>query len=426
MGSETRRATDGTGSSIGSNDQRGDIMPLMAIMLIVLLGAAAMAVDLGWLFWQSIEIQHGADAAALAGVVYEPSLRPEAHTEGMAAAAKNRFVDISLGGPDPVQIIDFVDDPTAVDNDNQLRATVTHSVPTFFMKVFGLDSVAITRTAVAEYVLPIALGSPDPILGADPSTGFLPGYFLNVQGTWTKKDWGDRFGAGCSGGSTGQGCAQNPEFRQSVNPGELSAAAGYLYGIDMPEGATNLALEIFDGRWYDLGHDKFLTGDEGTRTTTWYMLFGPDATPLDTEDGNDLLCVVKYDPALGQGRSYDVPGWDDVNAHLKHAQRMGTTEPVGLKRCSILDVSESSSRYRSSPPVSAAGSRGHCNTSASFSDGVIPSRVCRGRPLSDRAASSRSAWVSLDMLVLLGKYWRSRPLVFSFEPRCHGDFGSQK
>ena len=69
MGSKTQGATDGTRSSIGSNDQRGAIMPLMAIMLIVLLGAAAMAVDLGWLFWQSIEIQHGADAAALAGVV---------------------------------------------------------------------------------------------------------------------------------------------------------------------------------------------------------------------------------------------------------------------------------------------------------------------------------------------------------------------
>lgn len=66
-----------------------------------------------------------------------------------------------------------------------------------------------------------------------------------------------------------RGCAQNPEFRQSVNPGELSASGGYLYGIDMPEGATNLALEIFDSRWCDLGHDKFLTGDAGTRTTTW-------------------------------------------------------------------------------------------------------------------------------------------------------------
>ena len=28
--------------------------------------------------------------------------------------------------------------------------------------------------------------------------------------------------------------------------------------------------------------------------------------------------------------------------------------------------------------------------------------------------------------VPFGKYWRSRPLVFSFVPRCHGLCGSQK
>ena len=61
----------------------------MAILLVVLMGAAAMAVDLGWLFWQSIEIQHGADAAALAGVAYEPDLRTEAHTEATASAFTN-------------------------------------------------------------------------------------------------------------------------------------------------------------------------------------------------------------------------------------------------------------------------------------------------------------------------------------------------
>ena len=72
------------------------ILPLMAIMLMVLIGAAAMAVDLGWLFWQSIEIQHGADAAALSGVIYEPDQRTEAHTEGIAAAAENGYVDTSL------------------------------------------------------------------------------------------------------------------------------------------------------------------------------------------------------------------------------------------------------------------------------------------------------------------------------------------
>ena len=290
-------------------------MPLMAIMLIVLLGAAAMAVDLGWLFWQSIEIQHGADAAALAGVVYEPNLRTEAHAEGIAAAAENQFVDTSLGGSDTVQIIDFVDDPTAVANDNELRATVTHSVPTFFLKVFGLDSVEIKRTAVAQYVLPVALGSPDPNLGADPSTGFLPGYFLLTQGTWSKKDHGDRFGAGCTASNEGSGCPQNPEHRRSQNEGLITASGGYLYGIEMPEGATALAVEIFDGPWYNgnwnqYSADKILTGDERDSGTFWFMLYGPDATPLDTTDGNELLCSIRYTPR-NTGRSQDIGGWDD-------------------------------------------------------------------------------------------------------------------
>ena len=319
MNGQAPGATDGPGSSVGSNDQRGAILPLMAIMLVVLMGAAAMAVDLGWLFWQSIEVQHGADAAALAGVVYEPSLRTEAHAEGMAAASENGYVDTSLGGSDTVQIVDFVDDPTAVDNDNQLRATVTHSVPTFFMKVFGLDSVAITRTAVAQYVLPIALGSPDPTLGADPSTGFLPGYFLLTQGTWSKKDHGDRFGAGCSGSNQGSGCPQNPEHRRSQNEGLLSASGGYLYGIEMPEGASALAVEIFDGPWYggnwdSYSADKILTGDERDPGIFWFMLYGPDATPLDTTDGNELLCSVRYTPRGDRwsgGRDDDVGGWDN-------------------------------------------------------------------------------------------------------------------
>jgi Flp pilus assembly protein TadG len=81
----------------GSDQQRGAILPLMAIMLVVLIGTAAMAVDLGWLYWQSIEIQHGADAAALAGVVYEPDFHTEAHTEAIAAAAQNGFDDADAG-----------------------------------------------------------------------------------------------------------------------------------------------------------------------------------------------------------------------------------------------------------------------------------------------------------------------------------------
>lgn len=52
-----------------SNNERGAALLMMAFVLFVLLGAAAMTVDFGWLFWQSLEIQHAADASALAGVV---------------------------------------------------------------------------------------------------------------------------------------------------------------------------------------------------------------------------------------------------------------------------------------------------------------------------------------------------------------------
>ena len=50
-------------------DERGVVLLLMAVLVMVLLGVAAMAVDLGWLYWNSIEIQNGADSAALAGVL---------------------------------------------------------------------------------------------------------------------------------------------------------------------------------------------------------------------------------------------------------------------------------------------------------------------------------------------------------------------
>ena len=295
--------------------ERGAILPMMAIMLIVLMGAAAMAVDLGWLFWNSIEIQHGADAAALSGVVYEPDQRAEAHTEGIGGAAENGYVDASLGGPDTVQIIDFVDDPSLVEHDNQLRATVTHSVPTFFLKVFGIDSVDIQRTAVAQYTLPLFLGSPEAFLGADPSRGLAPGFWVSIHGTWAKKNHGDRYGDGCLGEAIGLGCPQNPEHRPSLSPGQANASGGYVYGIEVPAGAGNLALQIFDGPWYDCAFSsstcgKSLTGDEESSGTTWFMLYGPDPTPLDTTDGNELLCVIKYDPR-SPGRSVDVAGWDD-------------------------------------------------------------------------------------------------------------------
>ncbi len=52
--------------------------------------------------------------------------------------------------------------------------------------------------------------------------------------------------------------------------------------------------------------------------------------------------------------------------------------------------------------------------------------VCRGRSLSRAATASSRLGVTERRSVPFGKYWRKRPLVFSFVPRCQGLCGSQK
>src|SRR3954454_11909172 len=61
-----------------------------------------------------------------------------------------------------------------------------------------------------------------------------------------------------------------------------------------------------------------------------------------------------------------------------------------------------------------------------LSAGVSNCKVSRGRSLSWRATLFRWACECIDKSVPLGKYCLSRPLVFSFDPRCHGLCGSQK
>ncbi|MCH8899545.1 MAG: hypothetical protein IH942_03500 [Acidobacteria bacterium] len=141
-------AVDGHPPSAGVvAEQRGAILPIMALLLVVLLGVVGFAVDLGWIYWNRIEIQHGADAAALSGVVYASDNPDKAKETGRDVAAINGYIDTTIGGSDIVEIVAYQDDPSAVAHEGQLRATITHEVPTFFMRVFGINSLSIAHTA---------------------------------------------------------------------------------------------------------------------------------------------------------------------------------------------------------------------------------------------------------------------------------------
>ncbi len=286
---------------IGS--ERGAVLPLMALMLVVLLGAAGFAVDLGWLYWNSIEIQHGADAAALSGVIYVANDPATAKVEGIAAASENGYLDTSLGGSDSVDIVSYQDDASAVANALQLRATVTHQVPTFFLKAFGMNSVTIARTAVAEYVKPLPLGSPESYFGNDPAVGNWPNFWGNIHGYYTGKGKGDRYSSQCIEWESLSGCTKNDERRQSVNAGSQDATGGYLYGVEVDEASVGsmLTVELFDPQFTRGGGDLVLVGDaeQGTSSgpATTFILYDPDPTPLYTLDGGNVLqCSVTYPP----------------------------------------------------------------------------------------------------------------------------------
>ncbi len=319
-----------------ARDERGAILPLMALLLVVMMGAVGFAVDLGWIYWNSIEVQHGADSAALGGVVHVADDVPRAVTEARATAAENGYVDGTLGGPDSVEVISFSDDASAVANPYQLRATITHEVRTFFMTIFGMNSVSISRTAVAEYVLPLPLGSPEPYFGNDPALGRWPNFWGNIHGYYTGQGMGDRYSSQCIRWESQSGCPRNDERRQSSGAGTPAAQGGYLYGVEVDPGSVGslLTVELFDPYFTRGGGDHILVGDnpqgDSPGPITTFMLYDADPTPLTTTDGNVLQCSVTYDPRdpyadfNGDGSADDEDDltgdgeldWDDVELGL--------------------------------------------------------------------------------------------------------------
>ena len=312
-------------------EESGATVVIVALLMMVLPGMAAFALDFGWLYWNVIKVQHGADAAALSGVIYEPNDRAQAYVQ-VQTATENGYNPADAGTS--VVPVDFIDDPAAVENSHQLRVTVTDAVPTFFMKAFGIDTVSITKHAVAEYILPLPIGSPEHTFGNDPATGYDPGFWGNIHGYYTDMKQGDRYSSQCSNGRNGSGCTPaNDVRRETVYPNSQDATGGYLYGIEFDTDPSSVTVEIFDGPMTSGGGDHFLTGDqvpgysdETTLPTTVFILYGPDPTPLNTSD-NEVLCTVTYPPRppyfdpTGDGKSDDaddltgdgVLDWDDLD-----------------------------------------------------------------------------------------------------------------
>lgn len=329
-----------------NRQERGVVVIWVTLMLVALIGMCGFAVDLSNWWLQSERLQRAADAGAHAGVVFLPADLQGATSTARAETAKNGY---RATGADQNATVTVAQEP----NPNRLRVKVTAEVPTYFVRVFGINSIDLTREAVAEYVAPVPMGSPENKVGNDPENGYIsPQFWLNVAGPNGNKQSGDRYQSkNCT--------ASVASCTSSVNAGIQNddyAYDGYAFGLkvenvvagqpllvraydpaftyvndycqtNMPTQAQANALQALPGNPYpDAGvryaptpsvdgryvPTAWCTGDQdiGGRTTrTTFVLRSPDTTPWDSFD-NPIVCSVTM-PAFtpgqnGQASIYDM------------------------------------------------------------------------------------------------------------------------
>src|SRR6478672_5247731 len=145
--------------------ERGQIVVIFALSIIVFVGLAAVVIDVSWYWANTLRMQRAADAAALAGVVYLPGNPTLAYSTARAEAVKNGYTD-GVGGV----AVTPVQDPQ---DSRRLRVSVSGPVNTYFARVLGLTSLNARRDSKADFVLPVPMGSPQNYYGVSALKGSI-------------------------------------------------------------------------------------------------------------------------------------------------------------------------------------------------------------------------------------------------------------
>ena len=147
------------------NNEKGQVLALTALLLVVLLIAAGLAVDMGYLRYSRRLAQTAADAAALAGasqIVIDPTKVDEA---ALADAGLNNFQKnwdgTGAGNVGNISVVCSIstslngtgsDCDSGATTDDYVSVTVTKIQPTFFAKVMGIGQEPVSAHAVAHLV----------------------------------------------------------------------------------------------------------------------------------------------------------------------------------------------------------------------------------------------------------------------------------
>lgn len=279
-----------------SGSERGATLVLASAVLIVLIGMAGFAVDLGWLYSQRTEATKAAESAALAGVVHmpNPSYQPwgpgaEAFDVARDLADRKGYEHGVNATVTPLQVAGFP---------NRLRVDVSSNVRTFFMRVFGVDTIQLDSTATAEQTPPLKIGSDEPRLG-----GVSDNFFVAINGTRRGKGSGDPYSTKCIG--TAHDCTSLENTIEFRDP-------AYYYAIEVPpsEVGETLSVQIFDGPHNNSNATTEEYNAVDGKFDLSFRLFRPDSTPAEPSDNSDVVCSKTFHYETDSGK---LNKWDTLD-----------------------------------------------------------------------------------------------------------------
>jgi Flp pilus assembly protein TadG len=294
------------------NDESGLALVWMSLFLMVLIGFAALAVDIGHGYLVAQRAQNAADAAALAGTVYLPGDVPTAESTAATVAGENGFTSSNST---------VTASPGA--KPSQLKVTIYQQVNTWFAKALGFKFMNITRSATADYRPPVAMGSPSNQYGNDPESGgtfgtlTYPNFWANVAGPSSPKTNGDAYQAGTCDSS--DNCTSPPADTSCGYSGTNNdyACAGYYYTVHVPTGGSAVTLQAFDAGFVAVG-DSCLEPNPP-----------PPAPP--TDDGSNLVGAATLTAAQVKGWPLGVA--DNAAARYAPVTNPNNPNDPGLRYC---------------------------------------------------------------------------------------------
>jgi len=149
--------------------EAGNVFPLTAAAIFVLAGLVGGGVDASRGYLVRNKLQNACDAGVLAG-------RKRVGTDGFddnALQAARSYFNVNMAGASNFEVPEF--NPTSSDNGNTVEATVSTSVDTTLMRIFGHDTIPLSVSCSAS----MSMGNADVMMVLD-TTGSMS---WNVSGS---------------------------------------------------------------------------------------------------------------------------------------------------------------------------------------------------------------------------------------------------